>query len=66
MSPESLDPIFVAENAKIEPIHKGPCQVYCRAIAGSIEGPRRDLDLLVSRNVCPNEIMVPKKFFDTN
>ena len=24
--------------------YKGPCQVYCRALAGSIEGPRRVLD----------------------
>ena len=44
MSPESLDPIFVAYNAKIYPLYKGPSWEYSRAMAGSIEGQRRVLD----------------------
>ena len=32
-------------------VHKGYCQVYCRAMAGSIEGPRRVLDLM-GVNLC--------------
>ena len=29
-----LNPIFVAQNAKIYPIYKGSCWVYCTARAG--------------------------------